>query len=132
MTVGLAPDRGWLRRRVEKRTDEMLRLGLIDEVRRLLAHPYSADLRPLKAIGYRQAVSVIRGELALAEAREAIVTDTMRYAKRQMTWFRRQTRAEWHGDPASALAAAAAWLKSSATCTSNPAKSLTNQDESLN
>ena len=109
----------------------MLRLGLIDEVRRLLAHPYSADLRPLRAIGYRQAVSVIRGELSLEEARPAIVTDTMRYAKRQMTWFRRQTRAEWHGDAASALAAAAAWLRSSPACSSDPAKSLTNQDESL-
>jgi len=132
VTIGLAPDRGWLRQRVERRTDQMLRLGLIDEVRRLLAHPYSADLRPLRAIGYRQAVSVIRGELSLEEARPAIVTDTMRYAKRQMTWFRRQTRAEWHGDAASALAAAAAWLRASPACSSDPAKSLTNQDESLN
>ncbi len=131
VTIGLAPDRGRLRQRVERRTDEMLRLGLIDEVRRLLAHPYSADIRPLKAIGYRQAVSVIRGELALDEAQQAIVTDTMRYAKRQMTWFRRQARVDWYPDPVSALAAAAAWLSCPPADTSNPAKSLTNQDESL-
>ena len=63
---------------------------MLDEVRALLDAGYGRELRPLRAIGYRQAVAVVRGELDLEAARRDIVTETMRYAKRQMTWFRHQ------------------------------------------
>jgi tRNA A37 N6-isopentenylltransferase MiaA len=55
-------------------------------------------------------VAVVRGEMAADDARRAIVAETMKYAKRQMTWFRNQTRATWFAAGEPALAAARAWL----------------------
>lgn len=109
LVLGLAPPRGELRARVERRTDEMLRQGLMEEARGLIAR-YPADLMPLRAIGYRQAVEVVRGRCGIEAARRDIVAKTMRYAKRQVTWFRHQTRATWCPTPALAREAALAWL----------------------
>ena len=92
--IGLSPPRDVLRRAVERRTEEMLAGGLLQEVRDLRAR-HGADLRPLQAIGYRQAAAVIDGRLDPAQARRDIVKDTMRYAKRQMTWFRREKDVYW-------------------------------------
>jgi len=112
--VGVAPDRGTLRARVEARTGDMLARGLLAEVRGLLGRGYSRSLRPLNAIGYRQAVAVVLGERPLADARHDMVVATMRYAKRQMTWFRRQGPGErpvdWQVDGESAHATVMAWL----------------------
>lgn len=108
--VGVDPPREALRAAVERRTAEMYARGLLEEVKGLLDRGYDPQLRPLRAIGYRQAVAVVRGELAGDEARRAMVAETMRYAKRQMTWFRNQTRAAWFPGPEPALAAARAWL----------------------
>ena len=110
LVVGLDPPRDALRATVERRTAGMLAGGLVAEVKALLDRGYAADLRPLRAIGYRQAVAVLRGEMTAADAERAIVAETMQYAKRQMTWFRNQTRAEWFQAPEPALAAARAWL----------------------
>jgi tRNA dimethylallyltransferase len=110
LTLGLDPDRSRLRQVVEGRTRAMLEKGLLDEVRGLLAKGYGPDLRPLQAIGYREAVAVVRGEMTSDEAQAAIVTATMRFAKRQMTWFRHQAEVTWFTDPAAAAAAARAWL----------------------
>lgn len=107
--LGLAPPREALRRRVERRADEMLAAGLLDEVRALLAR-YPSVPPPLRAIGYRQALAVLRGEQTLDAARRDIVAATMKYAKRQLTWFRHQSRASWHASPETAWAAAEAWL----------------------
>ena len=112
--VGLAPDRVELRRRVEARTRRMLESGLLDEVRGLLERGYGPELRPLQAIGYRQALAVLRGAMTVQDAERGIVTDTMQYAKRQMTWFRHQTPGvRWHASADAALADAAAWLAAS-------------------
>lgn len=110
LVVGLDPPRDALREAVERRTADMLARGLVDEARRLLDRGYGPALRPLRAIGYRQAVAVARGEMEAAPARRAIVAETMRYAKRQMTWFRHQTEATWFTAPEPALAAVRAWL----------------------
>jgi tRNA dimethylallyltransferase len=111
--VGLAPDRAELRRRVEARTREMLQAGLIDEVRGLLQRGYGPELRPLRAIGYRQAVAVVQGALTVEDAERGIVTETMQYAKRQMTWFRHQTPGvRWHSSADEALKDALSWLAS--------------------
>jgi len=110
LLLGLAPERGTLREAVERRTDGMLRGGLLDEVRGLLAAGYG-ETRPLGAIGYRQAVAAVRGELQVDEARRDIVTTTMRYAKRQMTWFRHQASVTWCPDPEDARERAHAWLQ---------------------
>lgn len=116
--VGLDPGREALRARVEARTDEMLARGLFGEVTGLLGRGLSPDLRPLGAIGYRQMAGVVRGERTLADARHDMVVATMRYAKRQMTWFRHPTPDEpsvaWYGDGESAYRAAAAWLRQKA------------------
>jgi tRNA dimethylallyltransferase len=107
--LGLNPPREVLRAAVERRTDAMLAGGLIEETRAVLArHP--EGVRALGAIGYRQAVAVLRGELEVAAARRDIVKETMRYAKRQMTWFRHQARVEWCASADEAYARAAAWF----------------------
>jgi tRNA dimethylallyltransferase len=110
LLLGIAPERSALRAAVERRTLEMFERGLLEEVRGLLARGYGPALRPMRAIGYRQAVEVLAGATDVDTARRDIVTATMQYAKRQMTWFRRQARAAWHKDAAAAHATAAAWL----------------------
>jgi tRNA dimethylallyltransferase len=107
---GLDPDRAALRRVVEARTREMLEQGLLDEVRGLLDRGLSPDLRPLRAIGYREAVGVVQGNLSPEEAERAIVTATMRFAKRQMTWFRHQADVTWFHDPDEAYRSVLDWL----------------------
>src|SRR5262245_8731426 len=108
---GLALEREVLLRRVETRVDAMLAQGLLEEVRALLQR-FPAELRPLRAIGYRQAVAVVRGALDLAAARRDMVTATMQYAKRQRTWFRHQAQVTWFATPAEARQAIGAWLRS--------------------
>ena len=118
LLLGLCPDRAALRAAVVARTRQMLERGLLVEVRGLLARHGEPLPRPLAAIGYRQAVSVLRGELAADEAEQAIVTATMRFAKRQMTWFRHQAPRDvsWFEAPEAAHAFASSWLAS------NPAR----------
>jgi len=115
LTLGLEPDRGSLRRAIERRTDEMLALGLVGEAAGLLGRGFSPSLRPLCAIGYRQAVRVARGEMDPEAARNEIVAETMRYAKRQMTWFRHQARTVWYGSSEEAQEAVRTWLGDSGT-----------------
>jgi tRNA dimethylallyltransferase len=109
LIVGLAPSRTELARRVERRTEAMLAAGLIDETRALMARGLGSA-RPLRAIGYRQAVAVIEGRLALEAAQVEITRDTMRYAKRQMTWFRHQAQVAWFADAPHAHEAVVQWL----------------------
>jgi tRNA dimethylallyltransferase len=109
--IGLSPPRDALLQAVERRVDQMLASGLLDEVRALLSrHP--EGLRPLQAIGYRQAVAVVHGEMDLAQAQRDMVKDTMRYAKRQMTWFRHQATVDWFADVEAAYRFATDWIGS--------------------
>ncbi len=109
--VGLRPDRHALRRAVESRTRAMLATGLLEEVRALLARGLQAGARSLQSIGYRQALAVLDGELTIAAAEQSIVGDTMRFAKRQMTWFRhQQPDVRWFEDSEEAYRAASQWL----------------------
>jgi tRNA dimethylallyltransferase len=112
LLLGLAPPRDRLREVVIARTRRMLDAGLVEEVRGLMERGYGPDLRPLQAIGYREATAVARGEMSRDDAEAAIVTATMRFARRQMTWFRHQAEVAWHEDLDSAHAAALAWLAS--------------------
>jgi len=110
LVVGLDPGRDALREAVERRTREMLARGLLDETRALVAR-YGPHLRPLQSIGYRQAVAVVRGEMTAGEAGASIVTQTMRFAKRQRTWFRhQQPDVVWFASTEDALAGATRWL----------------------
>jgi tRNA dimethylallyltransferase len=109
--IGIAPPRDMLRARVERRARMMVESGLIEEVRGLLARGYPADLRPLQAIGYREAVAFIEGRIEAESLVPAIVSATMKYAKRQMTWFRHQTDVVWHTDAESAYQSAFDWMR---------------------
>jgi tRNA dimethylallyltransferase len=107
--LGLAPSREDLRAAVEARTRQMLATGLVEETRRLIER-YGPGLRPLQAIGYRQAAAVVAGALGVEEAQRDIVKETMRYAKRQMTWFRHQEQVAWCSDTTEAERLATRWL----------------------
>jgi tRNA dimethylallyltransferase len=95
LTIGLTMDRERLFERINKRVDEMVRSGLEEEVRTLMARGYSPDLPSMRSLGYRHMTKVITGELEMAEAVRLFKRDTRRYAKRQYTWFRNQEKVEW-------------------------------------
>jgi tRNA dimethylallyltransferase len=88
----------------------MLAAGLVDEVRRLLDAGLPPTAHPLQAIGYRDALAVVKGKSTPEQAEQAIVTATMRFAKRQMTWFRHQADVTWFKTPDTAYTAALTWL----------------------
>ena len=95
--IGLQPEREELYKRVHARTEAMLASGWMEEVRRLAAGDFPDDAKPFDFIGYRELLAVLRGEMELEEARAAIQQATRRYAKRQITWFRRETGVRWLG-----------------------------------
>jgi tRNA dimethylallyltransferase len=115
LKVGLAPDREALYARVHARTDAMLARGWLDEVRSLLDAGLPENAKPFDFIGYRELRAVSEGRLKMEEARAAIRQATRRYAKRQLTWFRREPAVHWlagFGDDANVQRDALAWLKS--------------------
>lgn len=93
--VGLHIDRAELYRRIEERVDSMIEAGLVEEVSRLYRRGYDLPLNSMQALGYRQILDYLKGEKSLAEAVENIKKETRRYAKRQLTWFRKDTRINW-------------------------------------
>ena len=93
--VGLAAERESLARRLRARAAAFVGAGLLDEVRALLARGYDPALPSLSSIGYREFVRVARGVLSPAEALRRMQRDTVRYAKRQWTWFQREPDVEW-------------------------------------
>jgi tRNA dimethylallyltransferase len=75
----------------------MFQEGLVDEVRGLLARGISPNAKPLGAIGYRHVVANLNNSCAWDDTIRMIQRDTRRYAKRQLTWFRRQAKTTWFG-----------------------------------
>lgn len=84
-----------LRRRIDIRVDEMFRRGLVKEVESLQPRGLEQNRTAMQAIGYRQVVEHLRGERGLAETIELVKIRTRQFAKRQMTWFKRQNRQTW-------------------------------------
>lgn len=82
--------------RIDRRVDDMFARGLMDEVRALLDSGVPESCTAMQAIGYKEAVAALRGECSEAEARARIQQESRRYAKRQLTWFRRDKEIEWH------------------------------------
>ena len=82
--------------RIDRRVDDMFARGLMDEVRALLDSGVPESCTAMQAIGYKEAVEALRGECSEAEARARIQQESRRYAKRQLTWFRRDSETEWH------------------------------------
>jgi len=94
LRLGLDPDRRSLYDRINRRAQEMFEAGLIDETRCLL-EKYGAGAGPLSSLGYKQAVQFLRGESSHEQAVEAAQQAHRNYAKRQMTWFRREPDVHW-------------------------------------
>jgi len=93
--IGLSPDRARLRERIDRRVERMFAAGLLDEARRAIELPDGPRLKPLEALGYRQACAVLRGEITREDAVRETQAATRQYAKRQITWFRRETGVTW-------------------------------------
>jgi tRNA dimethylallyltransferase len=93
--VGLTVERAVLRQRLAERAREMVAAGLADEVRGLLARGYEAELPAMQGIGYRQFIPVVQGRLSPADALAAMQRETVRYARRQWTWFAREPEIQW-------------------------------------
>jgi tRNA dimethylallyltransferase len=93
--IGLAPEREALYARVHARTDCMLANGWLEEVKALLASGLPTNAKPFDFIGYRELQKVLAKQTSLEEARAGIQQATRRYAKRQMTWFRKEEGVHW-------------------------------------
>jgi tRNA dimethylallyltransferase len=92
--LGLNPQRDALYRRINRRAREMFEAGLVEETKRLL-EKYGENARPLSSLGYKQVVQMLRGEIGSQEAVETVQQAHRNYAKRQMTWFRREPEVVW-------------------------------------
>ena len=88
-------DREKLYERIELRIDLMMEQGLLEEVKGLLEKGYAPDLVSMQGIGYKEFVPYFNGECTLEEAVTQLKTNTRRFAKRQLTWFRRQIDGLW-------------------------------------
>jgi len=94
LRVGLNPDREALYQRINQRAREMFSSGLLEETRTLAAR-YGGSAWPLNSLGYKQAMLHLRGEISLEQAIIAAQQGHRNYAKRQMTWFRREPDVHW-------------------------------------
>lgn len=94
-TIVLNRDRQKLYRRIEQRVDRMLDRGLLDEVRGLLDAEIEPTRQPLRTIGYREPIQYLRGQIDYDEMVRLVKRNSRRYAKRQLTWFRRYDEYEW-------------------------------------
>lgn len=95
LKIGLSPARDRLYRRIEERVDRMFAGGLVEEVRSILARGFSPDCKPLQSLGYLQVVQFLQGEIPLQAAADATKQATRNYAKRQLTWFRKEEDVTW-------------------------------------
>ncbi len=93
--IGLSLDRSELYAGIEKRVDGMLQLGLVDEVKELQRMGYGSDLNSLQSVGYREAFLYLDRKLNISEMTVLIKQKTRNYAKRQMTWFKKDKRIHW-------------------------------------
>ena len=95
LKLAITVERQELYRRIDDRVERMVRDGLVDEVRSLLARGYGPQLKAMRSIGYKEISAYLAGECALDEAVSLIKRDTRRYAKRQMTWFGKEKDIYW-------------------------------------
>lgn len=97
LRLGLDPDRQALYDRINRRGQHMFAAGLVEETQRL-REKYGAEAGPLASLGYKQAVQFLKGELSHEQALQAAQQAHRNYAKRQVTWFRREPEVQWlHG-----------------------------------
>lgn len=97
LIIGMDIERDILYERIEDRVDAMIVEGLVDEVR-MLRDKYGCEVNSMTGIGYRQICAFLDGYMKLRDAIDLLKRDTRHYAKRQMTWFKRDTRIIWLKD----------------------------------
>jgi len=103
LLIGLAPERSLLASAIAVRTRQMFEAGLpggstgglVEEVRQLLESGLSGEEKPFESLGYKQALAYLRGQASLEQAVASTEIETRQYAKRQLTWFRRDSRVTW-------------------------------------
>jgi len=95
LRIGIQWERRELVRRIEERVDKMFERGLVAEAEALLGRNIPETAPPFRALGYAQALSVVRGEMTVDAARALVKQETRQYAKRQMTWFRKMAGVRW-------------------------------------
>ena len=103
LRLGLNPNRKELYGRLNQRAERMFDSGLVEETRHLLAK-YGPGVAPLNSLGYKQVTELLRGEIKFSTALASVQQAHRNYAKRQMTWFRREQDVTWlegFGDDAS-------------------------------
>jgi tRNA dimethylallyltransferase len=103
--IGLNPPRELLYARLNQRAQQMFdpllfdqrdaKSALADEVRRLLSDGVPPEAKPFESLGYKQALLMLRGQITAPEALESTQQETRRYAKRQLTWFRKEQNVQW-------------------------------------
>lgn len=93
--LGLNMDREKLYQRINLRVDMMLEEGLLEEIKYLLNKGYTRDLVSMQAIGYKEIIDYINGDVSLEESIELLKRNSRRYAKRQLTWFRKEEKVNW-------------------------------------
>ena len=118
--IGLQVDPAILCQRIDRRVDAMFDGGFIDEVRALLDKGFRDGITAPQAIGYKEVVAALDGQISMEEAREKMKVATHRYAKRQRTWFRKDKRIMWldadSGNSDTLAQQALAWLATTGTC----------------
>lgn len=93
--IGLTMARDKLYARIEERVDGMIRQGLVEEVRGLMAQGFDGSMTAMQGLGYKEIAAHLRGEMSLADAVALLKRDTRRFAKRQLSWFRRMPDVQW-------------------------------------
>jgi len=93
--IGLDPPREVLYAVLNRRCEVMFESGLLNEVSGILASGYSKNAKPFESLGYKQALLLIGGTYTFSQALEEMQMETRRYAKRQWTWFKKDTRVSW-------------------------------------
>lgn len=93
--IAIEVPRDLLYARINARIDQMIARGLLDECRALLDRGYREDLEPMRSIGYRFFLKCVQGSVTLQEALDRTKQESRRYAKRQLTWFRKETDIQW-------------------------------------
>lgn len=99
LKIGLKKSKEELLKRIEERVKEMIKRGLVEEVRELLKRGYGPELPSMKAIGYKEMILYLKGEIGLEEAIGLIVKNTWQLARRQMIWFKRDKEINWFEYP---------------------------------
>ena len=95
LKIGLKLERSIIYMKIEDRVDRMFARGIVEEARGLLEEGANPDSPPFRALGYRQVLNHLRGDISLEEAIELTKKETRHYSKRQMTWFRKMTGIHW-------------------------------------